>query len=318
MLSLFVLILAACGGSDDASATKDEEKKEATEEQTASEETTNEEMTITHELGETTIQKNPEKVVVFNYGTLNILDQIGVDVAGVAKSTLPDYLSKFEGDDYENVGSLKEPDFEKIHEMSPDLIIISGRQSDAYEDLSEIAPTLYLTTDTENFMDSYKEGMNTLGELFTKGDKVKEEIARVEKAVASIQETTEGSDKKGLIILSTGGKVSAYGPGSRFGVIHDVFGVQPADENIEASNHGMNISFEYIREQNPDTLFVIDRDQAIGGETVASEVLDNELVNGTTAAKEGNIVYLDPGVWYLSSGISPVGKMAEEVQNGLE
>ena len=63
---------------------------------------------------------------------------------------------------------------------------------------------------------------------------------------------------------------------------------------------------EFIGEANPDLLFVIDRDSAIGesGES-AKQVLDNALVNGTTAAKEGGIVYLDPATWYLTSNGLP-------------
>src|SRR5699024_5926919 len=103
------------------------------------------ELTIQHELGETPIKKNPKSVVVFDYGVLDSLDKLGIEgVAGVAKDSLPPYLSKYEDDQYENIGSLKEPDFEKIDAMGPDLILISGRQSDLYDQLAEIAPTIYL------------------------------------------------------------------------------------------------------------------------------------------------------------------------------
>ena len=61
-------------------------------------------------------------------------------------------------------------------------------------------------------------------------------------------------DEKALIVLGSEGKVSAYGPNSRFGLIHDVFGFKPADEKIEVSTHGQNVSFEYIVETNPDIL----------------------------------------------------------------
>lgn len=62
-----------------------------------------------------------------------------------------------------------------------------------------------------------------------------------------------------LVVLSNGGKVSAFGPGSRFGMVHEVFGVKPADENVEVAQHGQNVSFEYIVDLDPDYLFVIDR-----------------------------------------------------------
>src|SRR5699024_2055404 len=124
------IILSACGSSEAKSGAESDGEK----------------MTIEHEIGETIVEKNHGNVVVFNYGALDTLDALSVEVAGVAKSSLPPYLSKYEDNSYANIGSLKEPDFEKIHEMDPGLIIISGRQSDAYEDLKEIAPTLYVGT----------------------------------------------------------------------------------------------------------------------------------------------------------------------------
>jgi iron complex transport system substrate-binding protein len=81
----------------------------------------------------------------------------------------------------------------------------------------------------------------------------------------------------------------------------------------------MSISFEYIAEKNPDYLFIIDRDQVVEGESKASELFNNELVNGTKAAKNGSIIYLDPSVWYLSGGglISAV-EMVKEVETAIQ
>src|SRR5699024_4182488 len=158
-----------------------------------------------------------------------------------------DYLSKYEGDEYENVGGLKEPDFEKIAEIDPDLIIISGRQGDMYDELQELGDTIFLGVDTDNYMESFEDNVNTIGEIFDKET-----------------EATEEADKNGLIILANDDKISAYGPSSRFGLIHDVVGVPAVDEGIEVSTHGQNVSFEYVVEQDPDLLYVIDRGAAIG------------------------------------------------------
>src|SRR5699024_6909837 len=108
---------------------------------------------------------NPEKVVVFDFGSLDTLDELGIDVAGVAQKTVPSYLEKYEGDEYENIGSLKEPYFEKIAEIDPDLIIISGRQSDLYDQLQDLGHIIYLSVCTESYMDSLKEYAETIGEI---------------------------------------------------------------------------------------------------------------------------------------------------------
>ena len=85
-------------------------------------------MKVTHELGETTVTKNPKTVVVFDMGTLDTLDQLGIEVAAVPHDGLPSYLSKYESTTA-NAGGLKEPDFEAISELAPDLILISDSSS---------------------------------------------------------------------------------------------------------------------------------------------------------------------------------------------
>ncbi|MGC8228131.1 siderophore ABC transporter substrate-binding protein [Pseudobacillus badius] len=308
MMALVAMIMAACGSSNEKE-TGSKPEKEA------------EEVTVKHELGETKVKKNPAKVVVFDFGSLDTLDKLGVEVTGLPKENIPKYLSKYEEDKYENTGSLKEPDFEKVNELSPDLIIISGRQAELYDQFAEIAPTIYLGVDPADYMNSFKNNAATIGEIFGKEEEVKTELAKVEEEIGQLKEQASKEDKKALVVLANDGKVSAYGPGSRFGLIHDVFGVQPADENIEVSSHGQSISFEYIVEKNPDYLFVVDRGAVVaeGGSSSAKQVIENDLVKNTNAYKNDNIVYLDPGYWYLSGGgLQSVSEMVKEVQAGLK
>jgi iron complex transport system substrate-binding protein len=316
MAAMIMFVLAACGTNEKAST--DAESVEASTSSNDSSEA--KEITVKHELGETVVKKNPKNVVVFDFGALDTLDKLGVEVAGVAKgSSLPGYLSKYEDDKYKNVGSLKEPDFETIYGMEPELILISGRQSAAYEELNKIAPTVFIGVDNANYMESFTDNVVLIGEIFGKEDAAADELTKINDKMAGLQEMTKTDDKKGLLTLTTGGKLSAYGAGSRFGIIHDVFGVKQADENIEASTHGMNVTFEYIAEKNPDYLFIIDRDQAIGEDAKASEVFNNDLVDRTNAAKEGKLIYLDPTVWYLSGGgLTSVAQQVDEVKAGLE
>ncbi|MCM3598528.1 siderophore ABC transporter substrate-binding protein [Metabacillus idriensis] len=304
-LSLVLAVFAAACGSKEA------------EETTASAE--KEELTIKHQLGETKVPKNPEKVVVFDFGTLDSMDKLGVEAAGVPQENVPSYLSKYEDAKYENVGGLKEPDFEKINEMEPDLIIISGRQQDSYEEMSKIAPTIFMGVDTTKYMDSFKENVTTLGEIFGKEDEAEKEFANVEESIKELKEKASAGDEKALIVLANDGKVSAYGAGSRFGIIHDEFGFAAADEKIEVSTHGQSISFEYIVEKDPDYLFVIDRGAVVGGESSAKQVVENDLVKNTKAYKNGKIIYLDPDYWYLSGGgLESVAGMTEEVAGAIQ
>lgn len=277
------------------------------------------EVTIKHKLGETKVKTNPKNVVVFDFGILDSLDKLGVEVTGVPQANIPPYLAKYKDAKYKNVGSLTEPDFEKINALKPELIIISGRQQTGYDELKKIAPTVFLGVDTAKYMDSYTENTKTLGLIFGKEKAVEEELAKVTASIKSVSDKVKTQDKNALIVLANEGSLSAYGAGSRFGIIHDVIGFKPADENIKVTTHGDPISPEYILEKNPDYLFVVDRTAAVGGESSAKKTVENELVKKTNAFKNGTIVYLDPNYWYLSGGgLISVAEMVKELDAGVK
>lgn len=307
MTLLMAGVLAACGAGE-------------TEEGTSAEAQEKETMTVTHELGETTFEKNPEKVVVFDFGVLDTMDKLGIEAAGVPQESLPAYLDKYaDTEKYENVGTLKEADFEAINAMEPDLIIISGRQADMYKEYAAIAPTVHIAVDTDNYMGSFAGNMELIGKIFDKEEQVKEELAAITEQIDQVKKTVSGSEAQALIVLANEGKVSAYGPSSRFGIIHDVFGVKAVDEGLEVSTHGQSISFEYILEKNPGMIFVVDRNAAVGNEASAKDSLENELVQKTDAYKNGKIIYLDPDYWYLSGGgLQSVSQMVMDVESAFK
>ncbi|GAB5427728.1 MAG: siderophore ABC transporter substrate-binding protein [Devosia indica] len=274
------------------------------------------EITVTHAQGETTLPGVPEKVVSFDFAAIETLEAIGVDVAGLPGSNLPAHLEKYASDDYAKVGSLFEPDYEALAALEPDLIIVAGRSSGAYEELAKIAPTVDLSNDWADFYGSIQANADIVGQLFDKEaeiDALKAETdAKVEAAKAAAADAG-----KGLIVLTSGAEVSAYGPGSRFGFIHDTLGVTPVIEDVEAATHGDAISFEFILEANPDMLFVIDRDAATGSGAAAA-ILDNELVAETSAWKNGDVVYIDPVRAYIvNGGLISFGIMADQVAEAL-
>lgn len=301
--ALFTVVLAGCGESSEADA-----------------EAQGETIRVTHAQGETEVPVNPETVVTFDVGALDTLDQLGVEVDGVPQGFLPDHLAKYDGDDYLNAGTLFEPDYEAVNAAEPDLIIVGGRSAEAYSELERIAPTIDVTLDGSDFLGSFKEQTGTLAEIFEKEAAAATALEALDTKIAATKQATEGVGA-GLVVLTTGGEVSAYGPGSRFGsMIHDVLGVEPADPGIKVDTHGEAVSFEYIAETDPDWLFVIDRDVAIGESEggAAEKVLDNDLVGQTTAWQQQQVVYLDPVRWYLvGSGLNSLDAMVTQIQDSV-
>ncbi|MBE0336719.1 siderophore ABC transporter substrate-binding protein [Paenibacillus sp. 23TSA30-6] len=317
MLAL-VLIVSACGKAAPAT-------QEATGNGSSSAATTESKtIEVKHALDENPVQVkvNPKNVVVFDFGSLDTLDKLGVDVAAVAQQDLPTYLSKYKDSKYASAGTLFEPDYEKISDLSPELIIIGGRQADAYKELSKIAPTISLAVDTKDYINSFKKNVETLGQIFNKEDAAKQELAAIDSSIKAVHDKAVASKAKGLIVLTNEGSLSAYGSQSRFGIIHDAFGVTPVDPDIKVSTHGQKVSFEYVQQKNPDYIFVVDRGAVVveeGKEQVTGkQTIENELVKKTNAFKNGHIVYLDPNYWYLSgNGLESVSEMIKEMDAAL-
>ncbi len=270
---------------------------------------------VQDKFGEIRVPKSPKRIVVLTLAGLDDLEALGLskNVVGFPKQLVPDYLKDLqENDSITDAGSLTEPNFRIVNDLNPDLIIIGPRQRKSRAELSKIAPTIYYDLDYTNFLGSVKKNVMRLGKIYNQEDKAKTLISNTFNKVDKHKNTD--STLTGLVVLHNNGKFSAYGGGSRFGFIHDNFDITPVSHNLKASTHGNSISSEYIQEHNPDILFVIDRNAAIGRGHMDRSTVENALIKETSAYKNGKIIYLTPKVWYLAGGgIQALQIMTKEV-----
>lgn len=323
---LSIAMLTGCATKENGNTTTNATEETNAESPTQSSEdeassTTTTETTVTDtsvnggiDTGDTvTVPADVKKAVVMDYGILDTIQALGIDVeVAIPSGETPSFLSDFS--DATAIGSIKEPDLEAIFDFEPDVIFISGRQESFYDQLSEIAPTIYVSLDSAKYMEDFKYNTNIVASIFNKETEANEAIKAIEAKVEAAKAVTAKTDDKALIILTNDGSMSAYGAGSRFGIIHDLLGVKAADDSIEVSTHGQEVSYEYISQVNPDILFVVDRTVIAGGTNLAATTLDNELVNETNAATNNKIISLNPDLWYLSGGgLTSVSEMIDEV-----
>ena len=268
------------------------------------------EITIPTARGDVTLAASPAKIAVYDTGSLDTLQALGVKVDGAADvgKILP-YL-KPTLDSAKNVGTIFEPNLEALNELKPDLIIVGTRTAKKFDDVSAIAKTIDLTDNGDKLVESGLQRIDSFGRLFDKqaaADKLKGTKAAVK-------------DKgNGLIILVNGGKISAFGSGYRLSFIHDELGVPMADPSIKGTGHGQPASFEFIEKTNPDWLFVLDRISAIGEEgKTAKDVLDNELVRRTKAWKNGHVVYLSSASYLAPGGAEQLKTDLNAIKTAFE
>lgn len=281
--------------------------------------TSSEKVTVMDKKGKVEVIKNPKVVVTFDYGVLDILENLGVEVKGLPKSALPTFFSKYKDDKYVDLGGLKDPDFEALNALKPDLIIISGRQSDMYDKFSQIATTIALDIDGSKYMEDFKRNVTTLSTIFGKETALNDKMIEIDKKVKEINEIATKNNLNALTLLVYEGNLSTFGVGSRYGLVYNELGFKTLDNNIEISTHGQQISFEYIVDKNPQYIFVIDKGIAVGKEASAKAVLENDLIKSTDAYKNGKILYMEPQAWYIATGgINTTNTMISDILNFIK
>ena len=280
-------------------------------------------VTVNHLQGTTVVPKNPKRVVVMDIGVLDSLDYLDIhpEMLATCSSYLPKYIDKYK-DNTVDIGQMKNVDIEKINATKPDLIIISGRQSPYYKQLSEIAPTIDLSIDNNDYLVSFENKMRILGEIFDKEDMVTNRLFGIKSKIDTIRTDSRNKNKEGMLVLTTGNSLHAYGPGMRYSFVFDVFGLQTVvnkDRNEDTkSPGGKTISYEYILETNPDYIMVIDRDFSVNLGESAKRLFDNDLIKKTKAYQTNNIYYLDSDIWYLSGGgLESIDIMMDDISNIL-
>lgn len=257
------------------------------------------ETTIETAKGPVVFESVPQMVAAYDVAAIDTLVALGVKPVGVIEKLFVNYLDEV-GADAAKIGNIFEPDLEALNALSPDLTIVGGRSAGQLDAISEVSSVIDMTISG----DTVEQGLARLeayGALFGKEDVAAKLRSDLEAKIESTRANLENAGTA-MILMTNGPEVSAYGESGRFGWLHSLLGL-PAAAPINDSNHGEAVSFEFIRDANPDVLFVIDRLAAIGKEGEAAQaVLDNALVQETNAWKNGKVIYLDAAAVYIAAG----------------
>lgn len=248
----------------------------------------------------------------------------GERIVGVAKGSSIDYLQDYvTNDELLNLGTVKEADMEAVMESEPDIIFIGGRMSAMYDELAKIAPVYVVYTDMEQgAVESTSMNAKNIASLFGAEDSVDALVSEYSERIEALQ--TAAESKTAIVGMVNAGGFSLLGNDGRCSIIGREIGFENigVDADIDTSAHGNEASFEFVLDKNPDYIFAMDRDAAIGtqGAQLATEVLDNELISKTTAAQNGNVIVLEhSNVWYTAEGgITALGIMLSDLESVLK
>ena len=262
------------------------------------------EKTIVHDFGTTKLKKVPKRIVILDnlYGQiLNPLDITPVGATtGQADSQEFSTLFKKQYKDAKvvSVGWQGNPDLDKIAELKPDLILMTGEQEDLYDKLSEIAPTVGYQINTDENWD-YHETSLKVAEIFDKRDEMKKDLDRLDAREAVFAENVKAKfgDQKLMYLRVTDNDIRYYAYG-HFGYLYDTYHFNRA-ETFNPDDMFQVIDPDKLKDINPDLLIV---------QADSQELLDNKLKNtpvwtSLKAVQNNKVIYADYSTYMLGFGI---------------
>ena len=262
------------------------------------------EKTIVHDFGTTELKKAPKRIVILDNLYGEILDSLHITPVGATTgqadsqefSTL--FKKQYKDAKVVSVGWQGSPDLDKIAELKPDLILMTGEQEDLYEELSEIAPTVGYQINTDENWD-YHETSLKVAEIFDKRDEMKKDLDRVDAREAVFAENVKAKfgNQKLMYLRVTDNDIRYYAYG-HFGYLYDTYHFNRA-ETFNPDDMFQVIDPDKLKDINPDLLIV----QADSQELLENKLKNNPVWSSLKAVQNNKVIYADYSTYMLGFGI---------------
>ena len=293
-------LVAACGGGGTSEDSRGD--------------TTSESRTVEHAMGETEISGTPERVVVLDTGELDSAMTLGVKPVGAVEAVegmgYPSYL---EGTgEIENVGTIEEPNLERIAALNPDLILSSKlRHEQIYDQLSQIAPTVFTETTGVTWKENFEVHAKALNRV-EEGDIVEKEYrGRVDQFQQAIGENPPTIS----VVRFTPGDTRIYQKESFIGTVLEEAGLpRPPSQDVDEFAM-LNVSAEAIPDMGGDVIFTTIYGD--GQETALTEITSDPLWQQLEAVQQGNVYEVSDDLWMLGIGYTAANGVVDDLTRYL-
>lgn len=255
---------------------------------------------FTDDLGREVIVRKPQRVAALIGSFTDIWLLSGGEVTAAANDSW-ESLQLPLGEDVVNLGSIQEPDIEKLIASQPDLVLASVN-TDADLEMEEILmqagiPTAYFAV--SNF-DEYLHMLDICTQITGRRDLYEQNGLKVQEQINKTKERMDGREPKVLFLRASSSSVKAKGSeGNVCGEMLSDLGCV----NIADNNHGLldDLSMEAIIAEDPDYIFVTiqGNNQEAAMQNVEEMLLSNPAWSSLSAVKEGNYYLLDKRLYNL-------------------
>jgi iron complex transport system substrate-binding protein len=209
-----------------------------------------------------TIAKKPEKVALVHWGLTQDLISFEIPSIGVAlpftekqsvmgSELYKPYTSKFKEITY--VGENTEVNLEKLLQYAPDLIIAGTETNKKVADqLSKIAPTVFLDETKMDVWNDWPGVMTKFGEMLGQEDLAKKAIEKFTTAFTQAKDQLKGVE--GTVAYAQVREKTMWLQGTKYaGHYYEPLGLKPPEQ---ANGDGAELSLEGLTKINPDYIFL--------------------------------------------------------------
>lgn len=268
--------------------------------------------TVQHHQGQTVIEAKPERVVALDNSLVEAAVALEVPLAGGIGSYrdqkgFPPYLGDAVADT-QDVGPLESPNLEAIAALEPDVIVSASVRHEAlYDELSAIAPTVFVETTGP----IWKDNIRKLGEVFGVEDKAEKVLTAYETRAAGLGAAI--NEKAGNPTVSMvrflDGPTRLYANKSFSGIVFTDMGLaRPEAQNVD--EFAVEIGEEEIRKADADHIFVT---VYSGGQEAAERFRRNPLWGELEGVKAGNVHEVADEIWMTSVSLQGAELMMDDM-----
>lgn len=272
--------------------------------------------TVEHAMGTTEIPDQPERVVVLDTGELDSVLSLGVTPVGaVTTDVSTGFLSYLAEDaaDVEQVGTISEPNLEAIAAVEPDLILSNSvRHEDLYDELSQIAPTVF----AEEVGAVWKDNLRLAAEALGRQDEAETAIREYEQEAAALGQALGDPAATTVSPLRfVEGSIRAYSPESFIGTVLGDIGLSLTD-----LPPGEYPAFSEI---SPERLPMADADIVLYGsygeddDSGEQAVLAGPLWPRLTAVQSGRAYPVEDDVYFTGIGLTAASLIVADLEDTL-
>jgi iron complex transport system substrate-binding protein len=333
LMLAIVAVFTLVGCSSDSSKDEEKEKDSAASTEKETEADSKYPITIKHALGETVIEKKPERVVTIQWGNQDVALALGVVPVGFSAANfgvqddsglLPwtkeklDELGATDPNVFQDTDGL---DFEAISDANPDVILAaySGITAEDYETLSQIAPVVAYPTSA--WTSSWRETV----ELDATGMGMKEEgeqlIKDTENLIAEkLSAYPQIKDKKVVWVNFSAQDLSQlhiYTPVDSRGAFLEELGMTYPESVLEQITDPASYSLK-LSAENVEALFDADLIVGYGDDALYETIKADPLLGKIPAVERGSVAFITSETPLVAAGTPNPLSIAYTIDEYLE